>query len=98
EAWLDRDQLVGAELVHEPLVVSAAAQEDVLAVVGPQPVSLERVGGAAEPAAGLEQGHLGAGAGTIERRRDPGQATADHDHALVAHDPAPIRLRAATRP
>ncbi len=68
-----------------------------LAVVQAHPVALERVGGAAEPAAHLDERHLGAGVGAVQRRGDPGQAAADHDDAPSgAHVVLPARLRSAT--
>ncbi len=72
-----------------------------LPVVDAQLVTFERVGRATEAAAGLEQRHLRPLAGAVERRGDPGQATADHDDASACHrqrsPPATTRLRAATQ-
>ena len=73
-----------------------------LPVVDPQPVALERVDGAAEPAPDLEHRHLRAGLRTVERRRDPCEPAADHDDAPPGGDHRAARaapanmLRAAT--
>ena len=68
-----------AQPLEQAAVGEAAAQEDVLAVVHLKAVALERVGGPAEPAPHLDERHARARVGAVERRRDPGEAAADHD-------------------
>ena len=66
-----------------------------LAVVEPEPVALEGVGRAAQARAHLDERHLRARLGAVERGGDPGEAPADHGHA-AAHRRAPARLRIVT--
>ena len=87
---LEHARVGRAEPVEERAVGGAAAQEHVLAVVDAEPVALERVGGAAEPRARLEQRDLGAGVGAASSAAVmPGQPAADD------HDP--VRLSRPAR-
>ncbi|GGW02762.1 hypothetical protein GCM10010264_15510 [Streptomyces globisporus] len=60
-----------------------------LAVVDGEVAALEGEGEAAETGPALQEGHVESGVGKAERRRHPGEATADDDpdgaRALVAH-------------
>ena len=93
EARLQLDERLAAERREQLAICRAAAQEHVLAVVDPQLAPGDRIGGAAEPRADLDEGHRRAGRGAIERRDDSGDAAADDDDV---HGRAPSRLRAAT--
>ena len=68
-----------ADPFQERSVGGAAAHEDVLAVVEPDAVTLERPGGAAESGAALEQHDGCATIGCLDCGRQSGQAAAD-DH------------------
>src|SRR5205814_2303662 len=81
--------------LEQPAVGGAAAQEDVLPVVGDDAVARERVRRAAQPRARLQQRDLGAGVGAVERRRDAGEP-ATHDDNLAPHALTAPTLRAAT--
>ncbi|GGZ54750.1 hypothetical protein GCM10010328_31850 [Streptomyces rubiginosohelvolus] len=60
-----------------------------LAVVDGEVAALEGEGEAAEAGPAFQEGHVESGVGEAERRRHPGEATADDDadgaRALVAH-------------
>src|SRR5579875_3223981 len=88
------------ELLEQRSVRGTAAQEDVLAVVDGQLAPRERIGGATEPPASLEQRHLRARTGAVECRGYARQTTAHHDHASSLHrqrsPPAATSPRAAT--
>ena len=69
-----------------------------LSVVELHAVALERVGRAAEPAPDLDERHLRPGGGTVESRRDAGEASADHDDTPPgAQTLPPSMLRSATQ-
>ena len=97
EPLLQHRVALHAEPAQQRPVVGAAAQEDVLAVVHLEVAALERVGGAAEPRAHLQQRDPHAGICQVEGGRDAGQAAAHHDRGAAAHAAASIRLRAATQ-
>ena len=72
-----------------------------LAVVDAQPVALEGVGRAAEPAPHLDERHLRAPLGTVERGGDARKASPDDERRGARRSPAarptpPSMLRAAT--
>ena len=83
-------------------VLRAAAERDVLAVVGRRRrVALalgQRLHRAAERRPRLEEGHLVAGVGEVERRGEPGQAAADDHGPHAASRAGRDRSRAACRP
>ena len=76
---------VDAEAAQEAEVGGAAAQRDVLAVVEPEPVALERERRAAEPRARLVERHRRARVGALDRGREPGQPAADDRDAASRH-------------
>jgi hypothetical protein len=92
---LEHDVVGHSEPSEQAEVLGEAAQEDVLAVVQPEAVALDRERRAAESRARLEQRDLRAAVRELEGGRDPGQPAAD-DRRLQAA--APMRLRAATQP
>ena len=94
ESLLKRDELGAAEPLQQRPVGGAAAQEHMLAVVHLQPVALEGVGRAPEPAPHLDERDRCAGLGAVERRGDPGEPAPDHQHA--SHAGTPISPRTAT--
>ena len=99
EAVLQIDAVGGAEPVEQPAVGGEGAQHHVLAVVHGQvgaavgARALEGMRGAAQARARLVQLHVDPGLLERDRRRDPGQAAADHGHA---HGLTPASARAAT--
>ncbi len=101
QSRLQGDELGRVEPIQQARVRGAAAQEHVLAVVEVQAVAGERVDGAAEAPARLEQDDLAPRLGALQRGGDPRQS-ASHDgyadpghHGLRARHP-PARLRAAS--
>ena len=96
EPWLEDDVALDTEPPDEVAVRRAAAQEDVLTVVEPQALLLDRERRAAEARTGLEERHRCACICAFEGRGYPRQPTSDHDDP--PHVPAPTRLRAATQP
>jgi hypothetical protein len=96
EPVLEHDVARDADAGEEVAVGGAAAEEDVLAVVEPEPVTLDREGRAAEPRAGFEERHLRPALGALERSGEAGEPASDHDHA--SHAPPAVRLRTATQP
>ncbi len=92
---LQLGQLRRVDALEEAPVRGAAAQEHVLAVVHPDVVAAERERRAAEPRPALEQRHLGARVGAVERGGDPGQSPSDDGDA---HGATAARLLTATQP
>jgi len=84
------DLVSAADPLEERQIVREAAERDVLAVVGRRlgialPLG-QRLHLAAEGRPGLEQRHVVAGVGELERRSESGEAAADHDcfHSAIA--------------
>src|SRR5262249_25163209 len=92
-----RHQGSAPQPLEQTPVGTAAAEEDVLAVVHQEPVALERVGRAAQPGPDLDQRRALAGPRAVEGRRDPREPPSDHEDAALAQAAAPRRLRAATQ-
>ena len=74
---LQRQQLLGADPPQKAEVGSAAAKRDVLAVVEPEAVALERERRAPKTRARLVERHLGAGIRQLDRSGESGEATSD---------------------
>ena len=87
EAALERGVAQRAQQPQQADVGGAAPEEDVLAVVDlAAGVGVgEAVGLAAEERPALDQRHLGAQAGALHRRGDPGEAAAADDESWPAH-------------
>ena len=109
EPGLQGHAAAGFEPLEQLPVRRAAAQEDVLPVVGRDAIAHERVGRATQASPAFEQRHGRPAARALEAGRDPGQAAADDHHPGPAqwsvsivvpdHEPStwrPDMLRAAT--
>ena len=102
EPWLELDLVGDPEAVEQPQVGGAAAEEDVLAVVDLEPVALDGERRTAEPRPRFVQRHGRACVREIQRRRDPREPAAHHEHGAAcchagAHDLTPAREASATR-
>src|SRR3954452_9197887 len=109
QAILQHDLVADAEAVEESPVLGAAPEEDVLAVVVPPAVVLERPRRYPESRSGFEQGDGCARVDTRERGGQSGQPTTDDGDVRRVHRvhraaasvargraPEPARLCAAT--
>lgn len=91
------DVVIGVQAGKEVLVVGAAAEHDVLAVVERAPgADIDETGGAAaELLAGFEEQDAFAGLGESHGGGDAGEAGADNDHVLLAHHRCNLARRLA---
>src|SRR5581483_6595963 len=94
---LHRELVLDAEPAQERAIARATAQGDVLPVVEPVAVALDREGRAAELRPRLEERDRRPRVRAVERSRDPGEAAADHRDPHVAHASAPASVRTMTR-
>lgn len=78
---LEVDAVCAADAPQKTLICGAAAHEDVLSVVVPNAVSLERPSSPPEPVAALQKYHRSPGVGAVQGGGEAGQPAAHH------HDP-----------